>query len=147
MRQSRGIEAPLNYADEFKPYGLLDRFYMIMEKGHPIDLRNVLRELLMQDSMATILNHIEISEIKVRVQKYDGANFILELFECKFTFGQIYAYMEGIKDRFNIKEYSCKQSSLEEIFNSHATMSMYMELNKRLERRRTTSSGTRSLQS
>ena len=68
MRQSRGIEAPLNYADEFKPYGLLDRFYMLIKQDHPIDLRNVLRELLMQDSMATILNHIEVSEMKVRVQ-------------------------------------------------------------------------------
>ena len=87
MRESRGIEAPLNYADEFKTYGLLDRFYTLMKNGHPIDLRNVLRELLMQDSMATILNHIEVSEMKVRVQKYDGANFILELFECRLSFG------------------------------------------------------------
>ena len=88
--------------------------------------------------MASVISHIEANQMKARVQNYDGANFVLELFDCKLTFGQIYAYMEGIKDQYNIKEYSCKHSSLEEVFNMHATTDMYMELNKRLDRRRST---------
>ena len=49
----------MNFAGEFKPYGLLDRFYRQLERGEPVDLKNVLRELLMQDTMANVIQHIE----------------------------------------------------------------------------------------
>ena len=48
------------------------------------------------------------------------------------SFGQIYAFMQGIKERHQILEYSCKLSSLEEVFNAHATENMYAALNKRI---------------
>ena len=47
MSEMNGSEKRLNFTNEFKPYGLLDRFYRRMEQGEPIDLKNVLRELLM----------------------------------------------------------------------------------------------------
>ena len=54
------------------------------------------------------------------------------------SFGQIYAFVEGLKSKYNtIKDYSCKLSSLEEVFNAHAAQAMYARLNTRLEKRRT----------
>ena len=105
-------------------------------------MKNILRELLMQDTMAGIINQIEMKGMKARVQNYDGAYVVMEVSQCKMSFGQIYAFMESLKLRYNIKEYSCKLSSLEEVFNAHATESMYMDLNQRLERRRTTNSSS-----
>ena len=53
------------------------------------------------------------------------------------TFGKIYAFMESLKSKHFIEEYSCKLMSLEEVFNAHASEAMFFELNKRIERHRT----------
>ena len=134
----RGNDKPLKYVDEFKEYGLLDRFYRRMNAGGSIDLRNVLRELLMQDTMAAIMTEIDAKGMESRVKNYEGAYFIMEITKCKMSFGQIYAFIESMAAKHMIREYSCKRSSLEEVFNAHATESMYMDLNARLERRRST---------
>ena len=55
VRRLRGNDKPLNYAEEFVNFGLLDRFYRRVEAGNAIDMKNVLRELLIQDSMAAIM--------------------------------------------------------------------------------------------
>ena len=143
-RDLYGNDRPLNYVEEFKQYCLLDRFVMKLERGEPIDLRNMLSELLMQDTMAMIIAHFEQNSMKANVKNFDGAYVQMEVTECQFTFGQIYAFVERMKTRFNILEYGCKLSSLEEVFNSHASEAMYMALNKRLEFRR--KSTIRSLQ-
>lgn len=49
----------------------------------------------------------------------------------------MYIFMERLKSDHHIKEYSCKHSSLEEVFNTHASQNIYKDLNVRLERRRT----------
>lgn len=46
MRTHKGHDKKLNYADEFKAFGLLDRFHRQVEQGRPVDLANVLRELI-----------------------------------------------------------------------------------------------------
>ena len=116
----------------------MDRFYRRLVAGGAIDLRNVLRELLMQDTMASIMNEVDAREMESRVKNYEGAYFIIEITKCKMSFGQIYAFVESIAHKYMISDYSCRRSSLEEVFNAHATESMYLELNKRLQRRRTT---------
>ena len=140
MQRVTGRDARLNYKDEFKDFGLLDRFYRRIKAEQPVDLNNMLAELLMHDSMAMIINYIENSQsgVKARVMNYDGAYFVLEVTGCRQSFGQIYAFIESIKERCQIKEYSCKLTSLEEVFNAHATEAMYMDLNKRLDHRRST---------
>ena len=62
-----GSDKPLNYAKEFVNFGLLDRFYRRIEAGQMIDLRNLLAELLMQDTMAAIINSLEQIGLKARV--------------------------------------------------------------------------------
>jgi len=131
-----GTNKHYNFDEEFKAYGLLDRFYRKLQDGKVIDLGHMLSELLMQDTMAGIMTHIESNGMHSYVKNFDGAYFAIELTKCNMSFGQIYAFMESMKSRHFIKEYSCKLSSLEEIFNSHASESMFMELNKRIDRKR-----------
>ena len=140
MRRVTGRDAQLNYKDEFKDFGLLDRFYRRIKAEQPIDLSNMLNELLMHDSMALVVNQIENCQqgVKARVMNYDGAYFVLEVTGCQKSFGQMYAFIESIKDKCQIREYSCKLTSLEEVFNAHASEAMYMDLNRRLEHRRST---------
>ena len=94
----------------------------------------------MQDTMAALMQEIDSKGMKSSIKNYDGAYFILELTQCRMSFGEIYAFLESISHKHLIKEYSCKRHSLEEVFNAYATESMYMDLNKRLERRRSTAS-------
>ena len=98
----------------------------------------------MQDSIAAIMSQFELLGMQTVVKSYDGSYFAIEVTKCEMSFGQIYALIESMKAKYFIKEYSCKLSSLEEIFNAHATESMFMELNKRIERKR--ASTYRSLQ-
>ena len=67
MQHHNGSQKNLNYVDEFKPDGLLDGFYRRTEKGEAIDLKNVLVELLMQDTIAAIINDIEQSGMTAQV--------------------------------------------------------------------------------
>ena len=76
-----------NITDEFKANGLLDRFYKRVEKGEFIDLKNVLRELLMQDTIAAIINDIEEAGMSAQVQKYDGGIINLKITQCSMSFG------------------------------------------------------------
>ena len=94
----------------------------------------------MQDTMAIIMFEIERKGMASSVKNYDGGYFQIEITKCSMSFGQVYAFMESIASKNMIQEYSCKRSSLEEVFNAHATQSMYLELNKRLDRRRSSGS-------
>ena len=58
LRAVRNQDRPLNFADELKPFGLLDKFNIKLDAGQSISIKNVLRELLMQDTMAAIMNDI-----------------------------------------------------------------------------------------
>lgn len=154
MHEKRDIEKKLNewsedaprnlgtdkryvFLNEFKPNGLLDEFYRQMEDGKTINMFNLLHQLLMQEIMANIIVAIETKGIKTKLKKFDGSSFALELSKCEMSFGQIYAFMEFLKAQNSIKEYSCKLTSLEEIFNAHANEAMFMGINKRILRRRT----------
>ena len=132
-----GTNSRYKFQEEFKNYGLLDHFLRKLEQGKTIDMNNMLAELLMQDTMASIIGRLEGRGMNATIKNYDGSYFALEVTKCKMSFGKIYAYLESMKDQYFIKEYSCKLSSLEEIFNAHATESMFMDLNKRIERKRT----------
>lgn len=132
-----GTNSRYKFEDEFKNYGLLDHFLRKLEKGKTIDMNNMLAELLMQDTMASIISRLEGRGMTATIKNYDGSYFALEVTKCKMSFGKIYALLESMKDQYFIKEYSCKLSSLEEIFNAHATEAMFMDLNKRIERKRT----------
>ena len=44
----------------------------------------------------------------------------------------MYTLMEHFKSQFCIKEYSCKQATLEQIFNSFAKQDEFMISNRRL---------------
>ena len=87
--------------------------------------------------MVEIMNAFSAAGMSPRVLNYDGEKVTLLVNNSSMSFGQIYAFMQGLKFRHSIREYSCKRSSLEEVFNGHATESMFADLNKRLERRRT----------
>ena len=65
-------------------------------------MRNVLRELLMQDTMAVIMFEVDRKGMTSSVKNYDGANFIIEITKCKMSFGQIYAFMESIAHKHMI---------------------------------------------
>ena len=97
----------------------------------------MLNELLIQESIAGVINSIERAGMKSFIKNYDGAYVSIEINNCDMSFGKIYAFMESIRARNSIKDFSCKLSSLEEVFNAHANEAMFMDLNKRIERRRT----------
>ena len=57
----------------------------------------MLSELLMQDAIATIMSRIEEKGMQTFVKSYEGAYFSIEVSKCKYSFGQIYAFMESLK--------------------------------------------------
>ena len=75
------------FIEEFKPFGLLDKFLRKIEQGQSIDLAHMLTELMMQETMAGIIIDIEKKGIKSHIKTYDGAYFALELTNCNMTFG------------------------------------------------------------
>lgn len=71
------------------------------------------------------------------VISFDGAYLVLRLMKKdSLSYGQLYATMQGLMDRFAIKEYSCKQATLEQIFNSFATEDKLKIFNRRVSQSR-----------
>ena len=58
-----------------------------VEAGHAVDMRNMLRDLLMQEKMAAIMNHIEENGMHAKVKNYDGAYVQIEVTNCNMSFG------------------------------------------------------------
>ena len=118
----QGTAAQLDFAKELSPQGLLSRYYARLQKGQPIDLRNVLRELLVQEVMVQVIQLFSTEhDLNAKIQNYDGSYVMLRVSKCSMTFGEIYAFMEEVKQRLPLQTYSCKLASLEEVFNAHAT--------------------------
>ena len=82
-----GKNQAYTFENEFKPFGLLDRFEAKVNDGQVIDLVNLLSELLMQEMMAGIISEIDRKNIIASVKNYDGAYFSIELTKCKMSFG------------------------------------------------------------
>ena len=57
----------LDYAGEFKEGGLLERFYRTLEEGKPVDMQKLLRELLVQDTIAGITLEFEEKEMVAKL--------------------------------------------------------------------------------
>ena len=65
----------------------------------------------------------------------DGAYVHIKLMRNEKSFGYMYALLQDLKEKFPIKEYSCNQSTLEQVFNAFATEDAYATINRRLTRR------------
>lgn len=51
----------------------------------------------------------------------DGVYVHIKLQKNDKTFGYMYSLLEDLKAKYPIKEYSCNQSTLEQVFNAFAT--------------------------
>ena len=101
-------------------------------------MQKLLRELLVQDTIAGMTLEFEEKEMIAKLQKYDGAYVVMEVMQCDYSFGSMYAFMEQLKKKYHLREYQCKYASLEEVFNQHATQGKYKKLKRRLTRRQST---------
>jgi hypothetical protein len=65
----------------------------------------------------------------------DGNYVHIKLAKNDKTFGFMYTLLQDLKNKHPIREYSCNQSTLEQVFNAFATESAYATINRRLSRR------------
>ena len=65
----------------------------------------------------------------------DGVYVHLKLLKNTKTFGFMYSLLQDLKMKYPIKEYSCNQSTLEQVFNAFATEDAYAQINNRLSRK------------
>ena len=68
-------------------------------------MQKLLRELLVQDTIAGVTLEFEEKEMVAKLQKYDGAYVIIEVTQCDLSFGSMYAFMEQLKKKYHLREY------------------------------------------
>ena len=78
---------------------------------------------------ADLTEHISVATIN----KFDGSYLQLRLDKNdRISYGKIYGYLEKMQQMHPIREYSCKQASLEQIFVSFAQQDGLKVFNRRM---------------
>lgn len=73
------------------------------------------------------------------VVSFDGQYLVLRIQQKdELTYGRLYTIMEELQKRLPLKEYSCKQATLEQIFNSFAQQDQLKLFNRRVSSRKAT---------
>lgn len=96
-KQEFGSYNRFSFENEFKQFGLLDRFVLALEQGKAVDLHSMLSDLLMQEAMGTIKTRIEELGLQAFIKSFNGSHFTIEVDQCKHSFGEMYAFLESIK--------------------------------------------------
>jgi hypothetical protein len=71
------------------------------------------------------------------VIQFDGSYLVVRLRKKHgLSYGKLYGYMEILRNKFAIKEYSCKKATLEQIFNSFSNFERQEEFGENVRRPR-----------
>ena len=103
-----------------------------MNDGEAIDCRFMMREILLKNCIASILEHFTQEVSQAEISELEGSYVSIKLKKNDRSEGSMFALLEEMKSKFQIKEYNCQRSSLEQIFNSFAKKDFYSQLNKRM---------------
>ncbi len=94
----------------------------------------MLHECLVHNAIAVITADLSQQIAATSLIKFDGSYVHLRIGPHANSCGFVFGVLEDLKTRHPIREYNCKQSSLEMIFNAFATEDQYEGLNRRLTR-------------
>lgn len=92
-------------ADEFSRFGLLLNFYTALQKGEPVSISSIQREIMLHNTVGAICDDISKKASDATVQQLDGAYVRLKLNRNTKSFGFMYSLVEDMKTKFSIKEY------------------------------------------
>lgn len=67
-----------------------------------------------------IIERLETLFKKVEIIEHYSNSYKIKVSKDNFTIGYLFGMMEEIKVQYSISEYSCSQTSLEQIFNNFA---------------------------
>ena len=95
-------------------------------------MNSLQREIALQNCVGNICTSLTSSASEATIAKMDGVYVHIKLQKNDKSFGYMYTLLEDLKSKYPIKEYSCNQSTLEQVFNAFATQDAYANINKRL---------------
>ena len=124
---------------EFSKNGMFAMYYRSQLDGEEIDLESLAKDVVLKNSIGCIINEMCEKASEATLKKLDGAYAHISLEKNTKSYGFMFGLMETLKMQFPIKEYSCQQSTLEQVFNAFAAVDSYAQFNKRLTERRNSS--------
>lgn len=111
----------LTFVDEFSRAGILNEHYSkVKDDECTIRLEQIRREVLVNNEIAIIVRQFRELIAPTDLIKFDGNYVHLRIKPHSNSIGFMFGIIEDLKSRHPIREYSCRQSSLEMIFNSFA---------------------------
>ena len=102
-----------------------------------IDLNLLTKEVVFNNTIGCIINELCNKASEAFLHQLDGANAQIKLQKNDKTYGFMFGLMEQMKRKYHISEYSCQQSTLEQVFNAFASEDIFSNFNRRLSKRRT----------
>ena len=100
-------------------------------------MEELMHDCLVHNAIALISADLTEQISEVSLIKFDGSYVHLRLAPHGNSCGFVYGVLEDMKAKHPMREYNCKQSSLEMIFNAFAIEDQYKGLNRRLTRNAT----------
>ena len=93
------------------------------------------KDVVLQNTIGAIIEELSNKASNANIQQLDGHYVHCRLEKNDKTYGYMFGLLEEMKLKYPIKEYSCQQSTLEQVFNAFATEDNYATLNEKLSRR------------
>ena len=122
-----------DFADEFDKLKLFGTHYMKVVSNEPIDLVQFQKDVQIQNAVSFVVADLTEHISQTTIKHFDGSYLQLRLDKNeRISYGKIYGYLEKMQQRHPIREYSCKQASLEQIFVSFAQQDGLKVFNRRM---------------
>lgn len=131
--ESQGTQLALNFTEEFSRGGIYGVHYENARAEQQIDMWALQKDMQVQNEVARLIQELTETVSETSVIAFDGAYLVLRLIKKdSLSYGQLYAKMQQLQDKYAIQAYSCKQATLEQIFNSFATQDKLKIFNARV---------------
>lgn len=126
------INKVLDFEEQFSRGGLLNEHHERYRLDQPINVKALLLDFLVQNALAVVIVEIASTIGDVSIVQCEGTYVHLRLAPHSKSIGFVFGVMEAVQKRHAIKQYSCKESSLEMIFNSMAKEELFANFNRRI---------------
>ena len=125
----------LNFNQEFSETGLLSNYFKLVEGGLKIDIKALLKQIILIDEISKIVSHFESEFGFATLDDFVGNNLTIKIPRPgNRSIGFFYGFMETMLTSHPILEYAAQQTSLEQIFNSFAKESQFRRFNNSIRK-------------
>jgi hypothetical protein len=106
--------------EEFSPEGLGNIFFEQLKNGSSIFTDELIKWIHTEQKGTSFIAELSNIFRNPEIIEHHNNSFKLKVQKLDYSIGYVFGFMEGVKNIYEISEYSVSSTSLEQIFNNFA---------------------------